>query len=165
MEQLTRHKEIISSHTSPQGPNTLLSHQRNQLDSLQQSLVISLSTSLHSCCFFNPATVLLCKFWLTVKHCEILINTYAGKKNNCLLGIHYTLISRPAVRNKYLCLTWQIKHWSYFFINAHRQIVYFAEQTGATESITSAQKTCCIWKIHKLSLAGDMKLQVLEHLT
>lgn len=58
-------KEIISSHTSPpsyQGPNTLLSHQRNQLDSLQQSLVISLSTSLHSCCFFNPATVLLCKF-------------------------------------------------------------------------------------------------------
>lgn len=125
-------KEIISSHTSPpsyQGPNTLLSHQRNHLDSLQQSLMISLSTSLHSCfffccfCFFNSATVLLCKFWLTVKHCDIRINTYAGKKNNCLLGIHYTLISRPAVRNKYLCLTWQIKHWSYFFINPHRQIV------------------------------------------
>lgn len=101
-----------------------------KLDSLRQSLVISLSTSLHSCCFFlmfffffNSATVLLCKFWLTVKHCDILINTYAGKKNNCLLGIHYTLISRPAVRNKYLCLTWQIKHWSYFFINPHRQIV------------------------------------------
>lgn len=55
-------KEIISSHTSPpsyQGPNTLLSHQRNQFDSLQQSL----STSLYSCCcFFNSATVLLCKF-------------------------------------------------------------------------------------------------------
>lgn len=48
------------------------------------------------------------RLWHSYKHAQ-------ERKKYSFLGIHYSLISWPAVRKKYLCLTWQIKHWSYFW--------------------------------------------------